>query len=273
MWSTSHRQRGASTIVLVAALIGLGIVMLILLLLTTSNSGKKPGTDDTNKTANSDGTTTVSNESPYIRLPENSKIYKNSRYNFSFAYPDGFGELIAQENVSTGGSEGGLFRAQSALAAQKPVGDGTAFMNGRLATYVYAKEDFKIVVNSSDVSVAPTVTGDDITWKVVSVGNTTQGTSVGDSYTIKSVKSQTGVKVFDFTYRPGGGLALGRWIFAAGDNYVMISMPAVSRPSGENLSDNNFTAYDIIGSNIAKTIRVLQADTESADGSDEGSSD
>lgn len=269
MWSTYHRQRGASTFATIGAFIGLGVVFLGLFFLTTSGNTKAPGASTGDTTGTTTDTTSTSSEPPYIRLPENSKIYKNTNYKFLFAYPDSFGDLTIQAGSTDSTSIGGLFQAQSALAAQKPIGDGTAFMNGRMAVYVFSKDNFKVVVNSNDVSVAPTTTGSDTTWKVVSRGNTTQDLSIGDAYTVKSVKSQTGIQVFDFTYRPSSGLALGRWVFATGDNFVMVALPSVSRPSGDNLSDGNFAAYDIIGNNIAKTVRVPDSAATSTDTNDD----
>jgi hypothetical protein len=265
MRSNSYRQRGASPFVAIMAFVVLGVVFLGLFFLSTSG-GKKADNTTASDTATTD--TTTSNEPAYIRIPENSKIYNNETYKFLFAYPDSFGELSTTDTNSNT-TNGVLFQTQSALAAQKPIGDGTAFMNGRLAVYVYTKQDFKMVVNANDVSVAPTTTGNDTTWKVVSRGSSSQDVSIGDSYAIKTIKSQTGITVFDFTYRPSTTLALGRWVFAAGDNYVMVTLPAVSKPSGDALTDSNASAYDIIGSNIAKTVRVpaTKASTDSTSSS------
>jgi hypothetical protein len=256
MQSSSYRQGGFSTVAAVVAIIILGIAFFTVFLLATSGGTKdSPSNQDNSQQPEEESS---GNEPPYIRIPESSKVFQNDTYGFSFAYPDSFGEL----KVNNTASQGDGFRADSALATQKPVGSGTAFMTGSLSVLVNKKADFKVTVNSDDVSVAPTKTGNDITWKIVSRGNSNQDISVGKAYDVKSVKSQTGIPVFDFTYRPAGSLALGRWVFASGDNYIMIAMPSVSKPSGENLTESDVSAYTIIGNNIAKTVRVPDANAD-----------
>ena len=253
-------QSGVSTVATIAAFVGFGLIFLVLIILTISSGGKKDAATNDQKQTSDDSQASTSNEPAYIRVPENSKIYDSKTYGFLFAYPDSFGDLTAKTTNTSGASD--FYQAESGLAAQKPVGNGTAFMNGRLGVYVSSKEDFKISVNSQDVQVAPTATGQDVTWKIVSRGNSSQDMTIGSSYTVKSVKSQTGIPVFDFTYRPSGSLALSRWVFAAGDKYVMVTLPSISKPSGDNLTDQDVAAYTIIGNNIAKTVRVPSANTK-----------
>lgn len=260
MRSRLYRQGGFSTIAAIAAIVGLGVAFLTVFLLATSDNSKNPPTEQNNTEQEEESS---SNEPPYIRIPENSKIYQNTTYGFSFAYPDSFGELTTSGDDS--------FRAESALATQKPIGNGTAFMTGALSVLIYKKADFKVTVSSDDVSVAPTQTGNDITWKVVSRGNSNQDITVGKAYNVKSIKSQTGIPVFDFTYRPSSNFALGRWVFASGDYYVMVSLPSVSKPSGENLAESDISAYTIVGNNIAKTVRVPEVKNDTS--ADESSTD
>lgn len=267
MQSSSYRQGGFSTIAAIAAIIGVGIAFFTVFLLATGGGSNNSGDQQNN---NQQEEESASNEPPYIRIPENSKVFNSDIHGFSFAYPDSFGELAANDAAST---QGDTFRADSALATQKPVGNGTAFMTGRLSVMVFKKSDFKVTVTSDDVSVAPTQTGDDITWKIVSRGSSNQDISVGKAYAVKSIESQTGITVFDFTYRPAGNLALGRWVFASGDNFVMIAMPSVSKPSGENLTESDVSAYTIIGNNIAKTVRVPDAKANQDDAKDDTSAD
>lgn len=251
-----QHQSGFGTIGIILAFIGLGLVFLVVFFISISG-GDKP---DTGQQQNNEEQSqeTVSKEAPFIRIPENSKIYNSKDYGFIFAYPDGFGELTEKKTTS-----GINLQAESALAVQKPVGNGTAFMNGKLSVTIAPKDDFKIAVDSSDTSVGPAKTGNDTTWKIVTLGSGTQSRAIGDSYTVSPVKSQTGIAVFDFTYKPAGSLALGRWVFAAGDYYVMIALPTVSKPSGESLTESDVAAYVIIGNNIAKTVRVPAPATDS----------
>jgi hypothetical protein len=120
---------------------------------------------------------------------------------------------------------------------------------------VYPKDSFKIIVGDPNILVAPTKTGNDTTWKVVSIDKTDKDVAVGDAYTISTVKSQTGVTVFDFSITQGTS-RVGRLVFEDGDNYILIAMPAVSNPGDSALTDGDLAAYKIILSNIAKTIRV-----------------
>jgi len=272
MRSPKNNQNGISSIAAISAIAALGAVMVVLVIITSNSFGSKaannnpPATTDDQQQA-----TTSSNEPPYIRIPDNSQIYNNDTYKFLFAYPDSFGDLTAKSS-DTSVSGTSFFQAESGLASQKPVGNGTAFMNGRLTAYVYSKDNFKVSVNSQDVQVAPTVTGNDITWKVVSRGSSSQDLAVGSSYSVKSTKSQTSIPVFDFTYKPSGALAIGRWVFAAGNNYVMVSLPSISKPTGENLTDTDIAAYTIIGNNIAKTVRV-QSTTSTDKATDDSTTD
>lgn len=254
MRSNSHRQSGYSTFTAVAAFVGLGIVFFAIFMFSLSGGNKGANSGDQQSGTEQEQPTSTSNEPPYIRIPENSKIYLNETYGFSFAYPDSFGELTSKSESS--GSAGESYRAESALAAQKPVGNGATIMNGRLGVHVYSKESFKIVVNNNDVSVGPTKTGNDTTWKIVSRGSSGQDISIGDAYAAKSVKSQTGVTVFDFAYSPASNFRLGRWVFEAGDKYVMITMPSVSKLDASNLDQSDLEPYITIGTNIAKTVRV-----------------
>jgi|GEM_PF-2085439 len=264
-------QSGIGPVVAVAAIAALGTIMIVLVVISTSGSGSKNNDDTAPNDSQQQEDQAASNEPPYIRIPDNSKIYSNDKYKFSFAYPDSFGELTAKSSASSGTAD--YFQAESGLASQKPVGNGTASMNGRMGVFVYTKNDFKVVVNSQDVQVAPTVTGNDITWKIVSRGNSSQDLALGSSYSVKTIKSQTGIAVFDFTYKPSGSLAISRWVFAAGDRYIMVSLPSISKPSGDTLGDSDVSAYTIIGNNIAKTVRVTattpSSDTDSSNSSED----
>jgi hypothetical protein len=256
----SDRQAGLSTIATIAAFVGLGLVFFTLVLLTSSSNNP---VDQQPSSQNPTTEESTDDEPPYIRIPENSRIYQNETFAFSFAYPDSFGELVTINNGAAATSE--AFRAESGLAAQKPVGNGTAIMNGRISVYVYNKDNFKLVVNNNDVSVGPVKTGNDTTWKIVSRGSSSQDISIGDAYSVKSVKSQTGVTVFDFAYTPGSNLTLGRWVFESDDRYVMVAMPAVSKIDGSNLESTDIEAYKTIGNNLAKTVRAKAAPKASAD--------
>lgn len=262
MLNTSNRQGGLSTFVTIAAFVGLGLVFFTIFLLSTSG-----GQNGANNQANNQdqGEETDSNEPPFIRIPENSKVFQNDTFGFTFAYPDSFGELTILNNGSSSSSE--AYRAESGLAAQKPVGNGTAVMNGRLGVYVYSKENFKVVINNNDVTVGPTKTGNDTTWKIVSRGSSSQDISIGDAYNIKSIKSQTGVTVFDFAYSPASNFKLGRWVFEADDKFVMITLPSVTKLDGSTLSEDDQAAYTTISANLAKTVRAKTLNTDTSDNS------
>jgi hypothetical protein len=244
-------QSGLGTFAMIGALVGLGVVFLTVFFIANSSPKVTTKSSTATQTTPSATDTTAPKEPPFIRIPENSKVYSNSSYKFMFSYPDSFGDLTDSSAVS--GTV--LFRAESALAAQKPVGNGKAVMNGKFGAYLYKKSDFKIVIQLPDVSVAPTKTGNDTTWKIVSRGTTGQDISIGDSYPVKTVKSQTGIPVFDFGLKNSNTL-LGRWVFEAGDNYILIAMPTVSKTDNSPLTDADLAAYNVIGSNIASTVRL-----------------
>jgi hypothetical protein len=259
MRTATNRQHGISTFATIGAFVGLGVVFLTIFLIslggskTTDKSSTKQ-TSVTNQTAS----TPTSSEPPFIRIPENSKIYANTQYKFMFAYPDSFGELSPSNNTPTDATSKTSFQAESLLASQKPIGNGTAQLNGKLGVFVYGKEDFKIVILNNDVTVAPVKTGNDTTWKVVSRGSTTQDIAIGDAVTVKTIKSQTGVVVYDFIYKPSSSIVLARWVFETGDNYVVVVLPLASKPDNSTLSAADTSAYSIIGSNIARTVRVTK---------------
>ena len=169
-----------------------------------------------------------------------------------FAYPDSFGKLTAN---TVGNIDTMIFKAESALADNKPVGGRGTVINGKFGVYIYKRSEFKIVARRPDVAVAPTKTGNDTTWKIVSRGSTVQDISVGDAYQVKSVRSQTGITVFDFSLNDGTSI-LGRWVFESGDNYILIAMPSVNKLDGTALSNADSAAYNVIGNNIARTVRL-----------------
>lgn len=257
MASSHQKQDGFSTIAAVGALIGLGVVFLTIFLFANSGNSNNRIQSNKNPTEQDSGEQTAS-EPPFIRLPENSKIYRSQQYKFSFAYPDSFGEL---KDVQIGSSTNTIVdSAESASAVGKPIGGASAaVLNGKMGVYVYDKDNFKVVVQRPDISVAPTTTGSSTTWKVVSGGTANNKSySVGQAYDIPVVKSQTGVTVFDFTLRDAGNV-LGRWVFASGDYYVLVALPTVSKVSGTALEARDIASYTIIGTNIAKTTRVQAA--------------
>jgi hypothetical protein len=263
MSSSHQRQSGIGAVAAIIAFVALGVIFLILFFLTSPKSSNK----DNNTTNQSNGQQNQSADQPsasssepaYIRIPANSKIYKNSTYNFSFAYPESFGELT--ETSQSFNSQNDAFHAESARVEKRPVGIGTAYMTGNLGVYLYKKDDFKIVINAAGTFVAPTKTGNDITWKIVDKGATKQDISVGNAYQAKSIKSQTGIKVFDFTYKLSSSIMVGRYVFELKDNYAIIAMPNVFKPDNSALSDGDVAAYNIIGANIARTVRIPPAKT------------
>lgn len=262
-------EAGLSTFATIGAFVGLGVVFLTIFMVSLSGSGPKPtdttaGTGQTDQSQSDTSTSgtaqTAAKEPPFIRLPENSTTYANTAYNFRFGYPDSFGKL---QEFSTPSSIV-IFRAESAMAAQKPIGSGKAVLNGKFGAYVYKKSDFKIVIQLPDTAVTPAKTGNDTTWKVVDKG-TAGNLSVGDAYPVKSTKSQTGIPVFDFGLKNGESL-LSRWVFESGDHYILIAMPTITKTDGSALTSNDLAAYNVIGNNLARTVRVppkASADTPS----------
>jgi hypothetical protein len=262
MRKANQRQAGIGMVVAVAGLIIISVIFLTVFLISSSGS-KTPNSNNQNQTNQNQAETSTSSEPSYIRVPENSLIYKNSDYNFMFAYPDSFGQLTQK----TDNSSSAIFRVESALATQKPVGNTGAVMKGYLGAYVYKKEDFKIIVGDPNVFVGPTKTGNDITWKIVSVDKTDKDISVGDAYNVTTIKSQTSVTVFDFSHTEGTSMQ-GRLVFTSGDYFVLIAMPNVAHATGDALSKSDLAAYKIILTNIAKTVRVPdKSDSSSSDSS------
>ncbi len=257
-----QRQSGFSTLAAIGAFVGLGVVFLIVFFMAGSTS--RPTTTTTNKPASDDkatdtDTATAAKEPPFIRIPENSAIYNSEKYGFMFAYPDSFGTLT---QGSTAGIDALLFKAESALADNKPIGAAGAVLNGKFGVYIYKRSDFKIVAKRPDITVGPTKTGNDTTWKIVSRGTTVQDISVGDAYQVKSIRSQTGIPVFDFSLNDGTSL-LGRWVFESGENYVLIAMPSINKTDGSALLNADSAPYTVIGNNIARTVRLPANSTSS----------
>ena len=114
-----RQQAGISTIAAVAALSAVMVTFLIIFLLSNGGTKDTPSTNNTNDT-NSGSDAQASSEPPYIRIPQSSYIYSNDKYGFSFAYPNSFQGL----KEDSGNTDTMLFRAESALADQKPVGKG-----------------------------------------------------------------------------------------------------------------------------------------------------
>lgn len=260
-------QSGLGTIGLVGVLVGIGIVFLTVFLFANAGTDNKAANQGGQTGDQTNRTEAKTNEPPYIRVPDNSLVYKNSTYKFSFAYPNSFSKLA--DTTAPGGSDALKFKSESAIAAQKPVGTTGAVLTGKFGAYVYSKDDFKILVGDPEIFVAPTKTGNSITWKVVSTGATTQNIKVGDAFPVKTIKSQTGVPVFNFTLSKSTS-SFGRYVFEAGDYYVIVSLPLASKPNNGPLSDGDLAAYNIIGTNLATTVRV-QA-TSTAPATDSGAS-
>jgi hypothetical protein len=257
-----QRQTGISTIATIGAFVGIGVVFLIVFFIGMSGGSKNDTTNNKQTTTNqSTGTdTATASGPPFIRIPENSKIYNNAIYKFSFAYPDSFGELLAKSDTVTDGSLKVLGHDESATATKLPIGTTNAVLSGTLGVLVYAKDNFSVTVNNG-VTVAPTQTGNDVTWKIISRGTSTQDIALGQPVTIKTVKSQTGVTVFDFTSRPNAAIVQARWVFVSGDTYAMITLPLLNKPEQAAISDADMAAYNVVGKNIAKTVRAAAQNT------------
>lgn len=255
----TNPQSGLGMIAMVGVLIGVGVVFLSIFLF--ANAGTNRGTDTQDPQAGTEQQASTSNEPPFIRVPDNSLIYKNDTYKFSFAYPNSFSKLT--DDTSPSGSAALTFKSESALASQKPVGTSGAVLTGKFGVYVYSKNDFKILVGDPNIYVAPTKTGNDITWKVVSTGSTTQDVSIGSSYPVKTQRSQTGIPVFNFALNKSTE-TYGRYVFESGDYYVIIALPVVRLPSGGALSASDLAAYNIIGANLGSTVRVQSTTTSTS---------
>ena len=253
---TGSDQRGIGTIGMVGILIGLGAVFLMIFLFTSGGTGPSTTNKQPSSTEQPADSTlqAVNKEPPFIRIPDNSLIYKNSTYKFSFAYPSSF-EKLTEKPSTNASATGSVFQVNSAEAVSKPVGTTGAVLSGTFGAYIYKKQDFKILVGNPEVFVSAAKTGDDTTWKVVSRGNTNQDISIGDSFPVKTIRSQTGIPVFDFTLKVDNK-QIGRYVFELDNHYVLIALPTVSLPSGQPLSNADIAAYTVIGSNLASTTRA-----------------
>lgn len=254
LYTPTMNQRGTSTVKVVIAFIALGTVFLIVFLLSLSSTG--PGSQQPSNAQQEATNTKKTNQPEVIRIPEGYKVYTSDTYKFSFAFPATFGDLTTDSTVVSKDPKPRLQLKTNAVS-KLPLAGSDALLNGSLAVHVYPRSSFKLTLTKNDVVVAPTTTGNDITWKVVNVGTATDGTEVGQSRQVPNSKSDAGVTVFDLALRNSSN-SLGRLVFASGDSFVLIALPAVSKPNAADMTGSDSSAYNSMLSSISKTIRLTE---------------
>ena len=241
-------QRGLNNITAVAALAGIGIVFILIFLFAGAPGTPNAVTKDTKDTTETP-TETASNQPSVIRIPDNYKTYVNQDYKFSFAYPSAWGDLNVIGQASAGTA---TFAVQSGPFAQYALGNSQ--LNGQVSAYVYPKDNFKLSLGGGGALVSPVKLGDTYSWKVVETGVANPTLKVGDSYNVKANKYQAGVPIYDFTIAQGTSVQ-GRWSFQAGDTFVVVVLPAMTRADGTPPAGSDLTTYNAIGNNMSKTMR------------------
>jgi hypothetical protein len=267
--SRNHHQAGLSTIKSVAILSGIMVLFLIIFLLSSSGNKDKNNNNTDDQTNNSQS----GNKESYIRVPANSLVYANDTYGFSFAYPDDFQQLTE----STSSINLSLMSAQSRFADKKPIGNTGTVMNGQLGAYVYDKSSFKVAAANPNVVVSPIEKDGKTTWTITTSGSTDPKLFPGQLYSPQTTTSQSGVIVYLFPYYAKSDYATnsyqGHLVFALDNNYVLVSMPFLSKLDDTVLAKQDIAAYNVVLNNIAKTVRTFAGTSSSSDSSTTSDSD
>lgn len=243
-------QTGLGSFAAVAAIAGIGITFIVIFLIAGTGSGpviNQSGQSNESKTDGSQPATAAIQQPATIRLPDDYSPYSSQEYKFSFAYPKVWGTMITSNADS-----GAVFSVRSLDFSQYIFGD--SYLSGQLKADVYKKYNFKIPVRANGAIVSPVKLGDTYSWKVVQTGQEDSTLKIGDSYNAKSARNQSNTQIYDFSSTQYG-VTQGRWAFESGDNFIVVTMPIITRLGGESPIAADLNNYAIIGRNISKTMR------------------
>lgn len=241
-------SRGIGPIASVAAIAAIGIVFLIIFLTTSTSTKIKTSTPPpAPPTPPPAADSSSANGQPlFIRIPEGYSVYTNKDYKFSFAFPTPWGPI--------GDSTTAIAAHVSYSTTFTDYQLGSSVLNGQLTAYVYPKDQFKILTHSNGAQVTAVKLGSSYGWKVVQTGSADPKLQVGNDYTVQTNTYQAKATIYDFSTIENGQIQ-GRWVFESGDNFIVVSLPVISRKNGTTPDGGDLATYRAIGNNLAKTMR------------------
>jgi hypothetical protein len=211
---------------------------------STKNSSTTSSTTSTQPTTKD---TTPKKEE--FKLPEGYISYKSSSPGFSMAYPKDWGDLAAPTDSNLG------YTAATKYIDNKTIGD--SWLQGYFGYSLSDKSTFKISTKKYGATVAPTKSGSGYTWKVVEVNPADTTDKVGDTYTVKTLTSTSGVTLYDFSWQDEGATH-STFVFEANNKFVTVSLPAILRQFMDTVSAKDMDLYNTIAKNIQSSVALTE---------------
>lgn len=181
-----------------------------------------------------------------VKLPDGFRRFTNKQHKFSVAYPAAWGGLTQIPN------SGGTIL----LAETKPVVQplGSAQMDGTFTVQGYLTDGLR-VSQGATLRLAMVKKDGKTSWQVVS-GESADGTyRVGNTYPVASTKTPAGVTVYRFDQLVDGKRQA-RWGFEADYEFIMMSLPPLSRADGAQTTGTDLAFYDDYAKRVIGTVAI-----------------
>lgn len=257
--TSEYRQRGMGQLKTIGILVGLGVFMLIVLFIgsapppSTGQEQPAPATDQpagTGEQAQEGQTDDKSKvKEAFIRIPDGYRPFTSKQYNFAVSYPSDWGSLQTLQNVSNS-----ILRAETKLLAV-PVG-AQAQAIGNFSITVYPADSFVIAIRPGNPIVKPEEKDGKTVWRVESAALTDDKYRVGNTYPLTSTTVASGLTMYDFTWFQVDGNRQSRWAFKAGDTFIVMSMPPLSRMDESRPTDTDVQFYKALANGIMHTVNL-----------------
>lgn len=182
-------------------------------------------------------------------LPDGYVRYTDSKYDFSFAYPETWGKLSATGDAAQEGLD-----VITPPIDNLPVED--AQIQGRFGYAVGIKRGFKVAVEKYGPIVEYGVVDKLPVWRVVEQAEGS-GYAVDDVYPAKSTTNTNGITVYEFHWTDEGATHA-RWVVELDNRFVTITLPAIMRPDMAQVSQSELSAYYEIANNIRNSFKLGQ---------------
>ncbi len=250
----TERQLGVAKFKTILTIFVVGFSLVIVLVLATTSP--KPGSNaqQSGNTGSQNDDTQSTDADRAVKLPDGFSRFTSKQHKFSVAVPEVWGGLLASNtSTSANANDPSLVLRASTKEFISPVGD--AQLNGVFNVTIYQKDDFEIEAGSGSPVLKPVVKDSKTTWQVASTAPDDTKSRIGNTYKVASSVNPSNLTIYDFTLARESYIQ-SRWVFKSNDNYVIMSLPQLTRTDQAPPTAADIAFYKTFTESIIDTVSL-----------------
>lgn len=252
------RQRGVTDFKRLAIIAGGAFALFMIVIVVTAPAPKddQAAPAPQNTATNGQNTAAQPKTSPApapktatVKLPADFRRFTSKQYDLSVAYPQDWGSPVTEAAPKN--------QRLQAVTKEVTYPLATATIQGNMSFSIMYPEGLRLPVRPGNPIIAPVRNNNSLEWKVVSVGDNEPQYRVGNTFkdfTVQTVPS--GLQVYDFTWLNAEGLRQGRLVYAAKENYVVLTLPPLRSAGGTNPTPAELAFYNQFVRQVMDTISL-----------------